>query len=62
MCPDQETKASDTPRNSPFLDFLDTCWTAFGMLTVGAASGVLLLDLVYTILPPPLHPFGTILP
>lgn len=62
MCPDQETTASATQQPSVVLDFIDNCSLAFGALTVGGLIGILLLGLVYTIIPPPLHALGTIMP
>jgi len=50
------------PRAPAIFKFLDGCSAAFEWVIVASFSGILLLSLIYSIVPPPLHPFGVPIP
>lgn len=55
--------ATQIRRHAPAIfEFLDECSVAFEWIIVAGFSGVLLLSLIYSVLPPPLHPLGVAVP
>ncbi len=48
-------------RTPAMFEFLDECSEAFGWLIVAVSIGVVVLSLLYSVAPPPLHVPGAVL-